>query len=101
MDLVVNVGSSSVKFAGFEASGVRRFEGEAALHGEALQLHVTVAEGGMLADAVLPVAADPGQGVATLVEAVADWLNTQAFSPRSVLHRVVHGGGSVCRARHN
>ena len=92
MDLVVNVGSSSVKFTGFETSGVRRFEGEAALHGEALQLQVTDAEGGMLADAVLPVAADPGQGVATLVEAVADWLTTQAFSPRSVLHRVVHGG---------
>ena len=97
MDLVVNVGSSSVKFTGFEASGMRRFEGEAALHGEALQLHVTDAEGGLLADAVLPVAADPGQGVAALVEAVADWLTTQALSPRCVLHRVVHGGLSLSR----
>ena len=97
MDLVVNVGSSSVKFTGFETSGVRRFEGEAALHGEALQLQVTDAEGGMLADAVVPVAADPGQGVATLVEAVADWLPTQALSPRCVLHRVVHGGLSLSR----
>ena len=99
MDLVVNVGSSSVKFAGFEALGVRRFEGEAALHGEALQLHVTDAEGGLLADAVLPVAADPGQGVATLVEAVADWL-----TPPSIITpvRVASGGSwgiSVFRAR--
>ena len=76
---------------------MRRFEGEAALHGEDLQLHVTDAEGGVLADAVLPVAADPGQGVATLVEAVADWLTTQALSPRCVLHRVVHGGLSLSR----
>ncbi|MBS0327943.1 MAG: acetate/propionate family kinase [Proteobacteria bacterium] len=92
--LVLNAGSSSVKFSVFDAAAggglAGRLHGEVDSVGRAARLRVVDAGGTRLADA--PVAAP---GYAAAVEAIHGWLEAHGAGARSwgaIGHRIVHGG---------
>ena len=88
MDLVLNVGSSSVKFTGFTETGARCFEGQAEQRDGQRMLSVMRPDG---AGTTTQQAAEAG-GVDALIAMVVQWLAGETLTPRVVLHRVVHGG---------
>src|SRR5262245_16704576 len=95
--LVVNAGSSSVKFQLFEAERTggltRLIKGQVDGIGTRPRLRAASAEGGVLVDE-----AHAGERVADVAAALAlagAWLReTQQLEPVAVGHRVVHGGTS-------
>ena len=99
--LTLNAGSSSIKFALFDAAGdltspalVGQAEGLAtAAPG---RLRARAADGRVLLDAELPPVAHDAHWRA--LDAVLRWLGAQpGFAVRAVGHRVVHGGASFDR----
>jgi acetate kinase len=92
--LVVNAGSSSVKFALYDADGARLAAGpRGQVDGIGAQPHVSVhaADGAALVDRDLPAAGFDHRGA---IAAVREWLRGHAGAARLVAvgHRVVHGG---------
>jgi len=93
--LVVNAGSSSVKFQVFAVDGDgrlhRQLKGQMDGIGSRPRLRATGAAGGKLAERAYPIEAM--QDVAAALRVAADWLrDEQQISPFAVGHRVVHGG---------
>src|SRR5437868_3500371 len=93
--LVVNAGSSSVKFQVFGLggpSGLKQLiKGEIDGIGARPRLRAADADGGALIEQTYP--ADSVPDVATAMSKAGAWLReTQKLSPVAVGHRVVHGG---------
>jgi acetate kinase len=95
MILVVNAGSSSVKFQVFDVGDPRQpkrqIKGQLDGIGSRPRLRASGAEGRPLIDLIL----DGGQigDVGAALHAIADWLRKEVrISPIAVGHRVVHGG---------
>lgn len=93
--LVINAGSSSVKFQVFAVDGdgrlQRRIRGQMDGIGSRPRLRATGANGETLAERVYPIAAVGDVPVA--LQVAADWLrDEQQIKPLAVGHRVVHGG---------
>lgn len=93
--LVVNAGSSSVKFQiyGVRTSGDphRLIKGQMEGVGTRPRLRAETHDGSLLIDKVYPPREIPD--VATAIAATGDWLReTQSFTLTAVGHRVVHGG---------
>jgi acetate kinase len=94
--LVVNAGSSSIKFATF-ASGSSRDDLRPVAKGEIAEVRsnarfvVRDADGVVVHEISTPVAVDGFDQHAALAS-VFDWLVTQATAVRAIGHRVVHGG---------
>ncbi|HEY3065013.1 MAG TPA: acetate/propionate family kinase [Methylomirabilota bacterium] len=94
--VVVNAGSSSIKFSSYESDGGERlrlaFKGQMDGIGTQARLRVRDAQGGALTDE--KYATDHVPDVPTAMTAVADWLRTHLGGglPVAVGHRVVHGG---------
>jgi acetate kinase len=93
--LVVNAGSSSVKFAVYAADGLEprlRCRGQIESLGESLgtQPHLRVhdAEGRAIGERTWPEPLTHAQSV----DALRDWLDANGTVPQAVGHRVVHGG---------
>jgi acetate kinase len=93
--LVVNAGSSSVKFQVFAVDGdgrlVRQIKGQVDGIGNRPRLRASGASGEKLADRAYPIAnvAD----VPAALEVAAHWLREERnITPLAVGHRVVHGG---------
>ena len=101
--LVINSGSSSVKFAVYDAApdaGLQRIangmiEGIGALP----RLRVWGPDGATLEDRRIRVSADPVQGPEEAFEQLFDWLGQHADGRTlgAVGHRVVHGGEAFAR----
>src|SRR6266702_1811415 len=92
--LVINAGSSSIKFSMFETAAGRSLaagaHGQVAGIGTAPRLEVADAEGRKLADR--PTEADDHEGA---IAAIHDWFAAHIGSEAGfagVGHRVVHGG---------
>ncbi|MDR6635437.1 acetate kinase [Phyllobacterium sp. 1468] len=93
--LVVNAGSSSVKFQVFETSeksGLKRLiKGQMDGIGVRPKLRATTSDGTLLVDQ--PYAPDRMSDVAAALGIGATWLReTQKLEPVAIGHRVVHGG---------
>src|SRR5262249_34770345 len=93
--LVVNAGSSSVKFQLFDTDGEaglkRLIKGQMSGIGTRPRLKAEAADGSPLIDQSYP----PGEvaDVATALAVAGAWLRqTQNLEPAAVGHRVVHGG---------
>ncbi|HXV61153.1 MAG TPA: acetate kinase, partial [Vicinamibacteria bacterium] len=93
--LVLNAGSSSLKFCVYRRPDVERWRLEARGQIEGIgtspRLSVKDAEGGKLADEKLPASVTDGSAA---IEALAAWLRSRYGGSRvlGVGHRVVHGG---------
>jgi acetate kinase len=99
--LVVNAGSSSVKFQVFAVDGGgrlhRQLKGQMDGIGSRPRLRATDASGGKLAERAYPIEAV--EDVPAALQVAADWLrDEQQISPLAVGHRVVHGGPDYDRA---
>jgi acetate kinase len=93
--LVVNAGSSSVKFQVFKVDGDGRLErqikGQMDGIGSRPRLRATDATGGKLADRAYPI--ENIGDVPAALQVAADWLRDELrITPLAVGHRVVHGG---------
>lgn len=93
--LVVNAGSSSVKFQVFSVNGdgklLRQIKGQMDGIGSRPRLRANDATGDVMADRAYPIESVPDVPAA-LMRASA-WLRDELqLSPRAVGHRVVHGG---------
>jgi acetate kinase len=93
--LVVNAGSSSVKFQVFAVDGNgrldRQIKGQVDGIGSRPRLRATDATGGAMADRVYPIEAVPD--VQDALSLASGWLRDELrLSPLAVGHRVVHGG---------
>jgi acetate kinase len=93
--LIVNAGSSSVKFQVFAADGEgrlsRQIKGQMDGIGTRPRLRASDATGEKLADRAYPI--DSVQDVPAALQVAADWLRDERrISPLAVGHRVVHGG---------
>jgi acetate kinase len=93
--LVVNAGSSSVKFQVFAAEGEgalrRLIKGQVDGIGSRPRLRATDADGEPLADRAYPIEAVPD--VPAAMRIAGEWLREEMrIAPRAVGHRVVHGG---------
>lgn len=93
--LVVNAGSSSVKFQVFSVEGEgrlrRQIKGQMDGIGSRPRLRASGASGDPLADRAYPIEAVPD--VPTAMAVAGDWLrNEHRIQPTAVGHRVVHGG---------
>ncbi|WGD54684.1 acetate kinase [Bradyrhizobium sp. CB1650] len=98
--LVINAGSSSVKFQVFsvEGEGVlrRQIKGQMDGIGSRPRLRATGAGGAPLADRAYPIEAVPDVPAAMAV--AGDWLRDEIrVMPIAVGHRVVHGGPDYAR----
>jgi acetate kinase len=86
--VVLNAGSSSLKFAVFTANGQnRQLTGHIDGVGEAMQL--TLKRNGVEEHRPVPAAADHGGAMAAALDILADEIDDQV---RGVGHRIVHGG---------
>ncbi|WP_421860147.1 acetate/propionate family kinase [Oceanicaulis sp.] len=86
--VVLNAGSSSLKFAVFTANGQnRQLTGHIDGVGEAMQL--TLKRNGVAETQAVPAAADHGGAMAAALDILADVIDDQV---RGVGHRIVHGG---------
>lgn len=86
--VVLNAGSSSLKFAVFTANGqTRKLTGHIDGVGEAMQL--TLKRNGVEEHRPVPAAADHGGAMAAALDILADEIDDQV---RGVGHRIVHGG---------
>jgi acetate kinase len=93
--LVVNAGSSSVKFQVFAVDGDgrpdRQIKGQVDGIGSRPRLRATDAAGGKLADRVFPI--ENVQDIPAALQVAGDWLrDDRRIAPLAVGHRVVHGG---------
>ncbi len=93
--LVVNAGSSSVKFQVFSVEGEgalrRQIKGQMDGIGSRPRLRATGASGDQLADRAYPIEAVPDVPAAMAI--AGDWLRSErSIQPIAVGHRVVHGG---------
>jgi len=92
--LVVNAGSSSVKFQVFAADGknnlTRLIRAQIDGVGARPRLRAHSADGQSLVEQTFEVADIPD--VPTALSAAGNWLRTQDIEPVAVGHRVVHGG---------
>ncbi|MBP1872648.1 acetate kinase [Ensifer adhaerens] len=92
--LVVNAGSSSLKFQVFgitEAGLVRQIKGQVGGIGTRPRLQAKSAEGAVLVDRSYE--ADAVRDLPAAIAAARDWLLTlEGFTLRAIGHRVVHGG---------
>jgi acetate kinase len=93
--LVVNAGSSSVKFQAFAVDGDgrlrRRIKGQMDGIGSRPRLTATGASGERLAERAYPI--ETVRDVPDALQLAADWLrDEQQVAPLAVGHRVVHGG---------
>ena len=93
--LVVNAGSSSVKFQVFAVDGngrlVRQIKGQMDGIGSRPRLRATGASGDKLAERAYPIEAVAD--VPTALQVAGDWLQDERqITPLAVGHRVVHGG---------
>ena len=93
--LVVNAGSSSVKFQVFSVNGEgtlrRHIKGQMDGIGSRPRLRASGATGNPLADRAYPIEAVPD--VPAAMEVAGDWLRGELrIQPMAVGHRVVHGG---------
>jgi acetate kinase len=93
--LVVNAGSSSVKFQLFAVEGegrlLRQIKGQMDGIGSRPRLRASGADGDAIADRAYPIEAV--QDVPRAMAVVGDWLRDElSLSPLAVGHRVVHGG---------
>jgi acetate kinase len=93
--LVVNAGSSSVKFQVYDAGGrsnlKRLVKGQMDGVGSRPRLCAEAVDGAPLVDRTFEVAEVPD--VPAAIGAAGNWLReTQRLDPRAVGHRVVHGG---------
>lgn len=93
--LVVNAGSSSVKFQIFSVEGDgrlrRQIKGQMDGIGSRPRLKASGAAGDPLADRAYPIEAVPG--VSTAMGVAGEWLREELrIHPIAVGHRVVHGG---------
>jgi acetate kinase len=93
--LVVNAGSSSVKFQVFAVDGdgrpERQIKGQVDGIGSRPRLRATNATGEKLADRVFPI--ENVQDVPAALQVAGDWLrDDRRITPLAVGHRVVHGG---------
>jgi acetate kinase len=99
--LVINAGSSSVKFQVFAVDGDggpgRQIKGQIDGIGSRPRLRATNAAGEKLADRVFPV--ENVGDVPAALQVAGDWLrNERRIAPFAVGHRVVHGGPDYDRA---
>jgi acetate kinase len=99
--LVVNAGSSSVKFQVFGLDGEgrlrREIKGQMDGIGSRPRLRATGAGGGTLADRAYPIESVPD--VPAALALAGSWLREELqLSPLAVGHRVVHGGPDYNRA---
>ena len=93
--LIVNAGSSSVKFQVFAVDGDgrlrRRIKGQVDGIGSRPHLRATGSSGEKLAERVYPI--ESVGDVPAALQVAADWLrDEQRITPLAVGHRVVHGG---------
>jgi acetate kinase len=93
--LVVNAGSSSVKFQVFAVDGdgrpARQIKGQIDGIGSRPRLRATDAAGGKLADRVFPI--ENVADVPAALQIAGEWLRDERrITPFAVGHRVVHGG---------
>jgi acetate kinase len=93
--LVVNAGSSSVKFQIFSVEGEgkvrRQIKGQMDGIGSRPRLRAIGADGDPLADRVYPIEAIPD--LPTALSIAGEWLRDELrINPMAVGHRVVHGG---------
>jgi acetate kinase len=93
--LVVNAGSSSVKFQVFSVDGggslERRIKGQMDGVGTKPRLRATDADGGAIADRTYPTEQAPD--VSSALGIAGAWLRDELrITPIAVGHRVVHGG---------
>lgn len=93
--LVVNAGSSSVKFQVFAVDGDgrldRQIKGQIDGIGSRPRLRASNATGDKLADRVFPI--ENVQDVPAALQVAGDWLrDDRRITPLAVGHRVVHGG---------
>jgi acetate kinase len=93
--LVINAGSSSVKFQVFAVDGDgrlrRQIKGQMDGIGSRPRLRAADAAGSKLADRAYPI--ENVQDVPAALQVAADWLrDEQRIAPIAVGHRVVHGG---------
>src|SRR4029079_9930292 len=93
--LVVNAGSSSVKFQVFAVDGDgrlrRQIKGQMDGIGSRPRLRATGTSGEKLAERAYPIEAV--ENVPAALQVAADWLrDEQRITPLAVGHRVVHGG---------
>src|SRR4029453_2568860 len=87
---VLNAGSSSIKFALYDASERLRFKGQVEQIGVSPRLKVTNAEGQAVAQRTWPSEGfDHRAATQSLVETAVELLGGR---PAAVGHRVVHGG---------
>ena len=98
--LVVNAGSSSVKFQVFSVEGEgklqRQIKGQMDGIGSRPRLRASGANGDSLADRAYPIESVPD--VPAALATAGDWLrNELRISPMAVGHRVVHGGPNYDR----
>jgi acetate kinase len=99
--LVVNAGSSSVKFQVFAVDGEgrlrRELKGQVDGIGSRPRLRATAAGGDTMADRAYPIEAVPDVPAALML--ASTWLREELqLSPLAVGHRVVHGGPDYDRA---
>ena len=99
--LVVNAGSSSVKFQVFSVDGEgrlrRQIRGQMDGVGSRPRLRATDATGDVMADRAYPIENVPDVPAALML--VSAWLRDELqVSPRAVGHRVVHGGPDYDRS---
>ena len=97
--LVLNAGSSSVKFSVFDAAGgealANRLQGEVEGIGVSLRLRVVDADGRVLTDT--PVT---GEGIDAGIPVVHAWLTEHVgcyAAYAAIAHRIVHGGQDYAR----
>jgi acetate kinase len=93
--LVINAGSSSVKFQVFAVDGnsrlARQIKGQMDGIGSRPRLRASGAAGEKLADRAYPI--ENVQDVPAALQVAADWLRDELrITPLAVGHRVVHGG---------
>lgn len=98
--LVVNAGSSSVKFQVFSVEGEgtlrRQIKGQMDGIGSRPRLRASGGDGDPLADRAYPIEAVPD--VPAAMGVAGDWLrNELRIQPMAVGHRVVHGGPDYAR----
>ncbi len=98
--LVVNAGSSSVKFQIFAVEGegrlLRQIKGQMDGIGSRPRLRASGADGDPVADRAYPI--EGAQDVPAAMAVVGSWLRDELrISPMAVGHRVVHGGPDYAR----
>ena len=102
--LVINSGSSSVKFAAYDVAGAgsdsqRLANGRIEGIGDKPRLRVWGHDGALLEDRFIRISSDPVLGPEEAFEALFDWLGQHAAGRTlaAVGHRVVHGGERFAR----